>query len=139
MDLLLQIHCFVVTWWKWNLCITFVRIHQYNLWPQLRSLHINLSLLCLFNKEDHLCVTHKRLIAFINKLQLQKEAKAKEAKLAAESDAKEKDDGVDLPLVPPEMQVDGLAEKDELEAQLNQQIMATAKLNEQAEENSGKT
>ena len=79
------------------------------------------------------------LLLFINKLQLQKEAKAKEAKLAAESDAKEKDDGVDLPLVPPEMQVDGLAEKDELEAQLNQQIMATAKLNEQAEENSGKT
>ena len=79
------------------------------------------------------------LLLFINILQLQKEAKAKEAKLAAESDAKEKaDDSVDLPLVPPEMQVDGLAEKDELEAQLNQQIMATAKLNEQAEENSGK-
>ena len=79
------------------------------------------------------------LFLFINKLQLQKEAKAKEAKLAAESDAKEKaDDSVDLPLVPPEMQVNGLAEKDELEAQLNQQIMATAKLNEQAEENSGK-
>ena len=70
---------------------------------------------------------------------MQKEAKAKEAKLAAEFDAKEKDDGVDLPLVPPEIQVDGLAEKDELEAELNQQMMATSELNEQAEENNGKT
>ena len=32
--------------------------------------------------------------------QLQKEAKAKEAKLAAESEAKDKDDSVDIPLVP---------------------------------------
>ena len=38
---------------------------------------------------------------------------------------------MDLPPVPPEMQVDGLAEKDELKAQLEQQMIATEKLKEQ--------
>lgn len=62
----------------------------------------------------------------------------KEAKLAAESDAREKeDDGIDIPLVPPEMQVDGLAEKDELVAQLKQQIAATEHLKEREGENNG--
>ena len=117
--------------WPWSFIINIICGHRYA--------SFTIFLFCFFVIKRIICVWHTRnSLLFINELQLKKEAKAKEAKLAAESDAKEKDDGVDLPLVPPEMQVDGLAEKDELEAQLNQQMMATAELNGQAEENNGK-
>ena len=67
--------------------------------------------------------------------QLKKEAKAKEAKLAAEAEELS-DIAVDIPPVPPEIQVDGLAEKDELEAQLKLQREAQGKA-EETEESEG--